>query len=50
MKIFINCYASPNIIVVIKSKRIVWAGHVGRMGEMRNAYRIFVGKLKGRHK
>jgi hypothetical protein len=37
-------YASPNIIRVIKSWRMRWAGHVTRMGEVRNAYRILVGK------
>jgi hypothetical protein len=33
---------------MIKSLRIRWAGHVARMGEPRNAYRIFVGKQEGR--
>jgi hypothetical protein len=37
-------YVSPNIIRVIKSMRIRRAGHVARMGEMRNVYRIFVRK------
>jgi len=37
-------YASPNIIRVIKSRGMRWAGHVVRMGEMGNAYNIFVGK------
>jgi hypothetical protein len=31
-----NLYASPNIIRVIKSRRMRWAGHVGCMGEMKN--------------
>jgi hypothetical protein len=35
-----NVYSSPYIIRVIKSRRIMWAGHVARMGEMRNAYNI----------
>jgi hypothetical protein len=39
-----NLYSSPNIIRMIKSRRMRWAGHVARMGEMRNAYRILVGK------
>jgi hypothetical protein len=39
-----NLYSSPNIIRMIKSRRMRWAGHVARMGETRNAYRIFVGK------
>jgi hypothetical protein len=38
-----NLYASPNIIKVIKSRRMRRAGHVARAGEMRNAYKIFVG-------
>jgi hypothetical protein len=38
-----NLYSSPNIIRMIKSRRMRWARHVARMGETRNAYRIFVG-------
>jgi hypothetical protein len=41
-------YSSPNIIRMIKSRRMRWAGHVARMGESRNAYRILVGKPEGR--
>jgi hypothetical protein len=41
-----NLHASPNIIRVIKSWRIGWAGHVARMGEMRNAYVILIGKTE----
>jgi hypothetical protein len=41
-------YSSPNIIRIIKSRRIRWAGHVARMGEKRNAYRILVGKPEGK--
>jgi hypothetical protein len=41
-------YSSPNIIRVIKSKRLRWAGHVARMGERRGAYRALVGKPEGR--
>jgi hypothetical protein len=37
-------YASPNIIRMTKSRTMRWAGHVTRMGEMRNAYSILVGK------
>jgi hypothetical protein len=33
---------------MIKSRRISWAGHVARMEEKRNAYRILVGKPKGK--
>jgi hypothetical protein len=35
-----NLYSSPNIIRMIKSRRMRCAGHVARMGETRNAYRI----------
>jgi hypothetical protein len=35
-----NLYSSPNIISMIKSRRMRWAGHVARMGENRNSYRI----------
>jgi hypothetical protein len=40
-------YSSPNIIRVIKSRRLRWAGHVARMGG-RGAYRTLVGKPEGR--
>jgi hypothetical protein len=43
-----NLYSSPNIIRMIKSRRIRWARHVARMGEKRNAYRILVGSQKER--
>jgi hypothetical protein len=43
-----NLYTSPNIIRVIKSRRIRWVGHGARTGEMRNAYNTVVGKPKGR--
>jgi hypothetical protein len=39
-------YASPNIIRVIKSRRMRWAGHVAHMGKMRNAYNILVENLE----
>jgi hypothetical protein len=38
-----DLYFSPSIISIIKSRRLRWAGHVARMGEKRNAYRLFVG-------
>jgi hypothetical protein len=41
-------YSLPNIIRVIKSKRMRWAGHVARMGEGRGAYRVLVGRPEGR--
>jgi hypothetical protein len=37
-------YSSPDIIWVIKSRRLRWAGHVACMGEHRDAYRVLVGK------
>jgi hypothetical protein len=43
-----NLYSSPNIIRMIKSRRMRWAGHVARVGEKRNAYRILVGKPEER--
>jgi hypothetical protein len=43
-----NLYSSPNIIRMIKSRRMIWAEHLARMGEKRNAYRILVGKPEGR--
>jgi hypothetical protein len=41
-------YSSSSIIRIIKSRRIKWAGHVARMGEKRNAYRLLVGKSEGK--
>ena len=38
-----DLYSSPNIVRVIKSRRMGWAGHVARMGEERGAYRVLVG-------
>jgi hypothetical protein len=45
-----NMYPSPNVIIIMKSRRIRWAGHVIRMVDKRNAYRIFVGKPEGNRK
>jgi hypothetical protein len=42
-----NLYSSPSIIRMIKSRRMIWAGHVARMGE-KNAYRILVGNPEGK--
>jgi hypothetical protein len=47
MRSFITFTLTPSIIITIKS-RIRWAGHVARMGEKRNAYRILVGKPEGK--
>jgi hypothetical protein len=41
-------YSSPSIIRSIKSRRMRWAGHVARMGEKRNVYRLLVGKPEGK--
>jgi hypothetical protein len=43
-----DLYSSPNIIQVIKSRRMSWAGHVARMGKKGGAYRILVGRPEGR--
>jgi hypothetical protein len=47
-KEFYALYSSPNIIRVIKSRRLRWAGHVACMGESRGAYMALVGKPEGR--
>jgi hypothetical protein len=39
-----SLYSSPNIVRVIKSRRMRWAGHVARMGERRGVYRVLVEK------
>jgi hypothetical protein len=41
-------YSLPSIVRVIKARRMIWAGHVARMGEVRGAYNILVGKPEGR--
>jgi hypothetical protein len=43
-----NLYTSPSIIRIIKSRKMRWAGHVARMGEKRNVYRLLVGKPEGK--
>jgi hypothetical protein len=43
-----DLYSSPNIIKIIKSRRTRWVGHVVRMGEKRNAYRLLMGKPEGK--
>jgi hypothetical protein len=44
-----DLYSSPNIFqVMIKSRRIRWAGHVACMGESRGVYRALVGKPEGK--
>jgi hypothetical protein len=39
-----DLYSSPNIVRVIKSRRMRWAGNVARMGEERGVYRVLLGK------
>jgi hypothetical protein len=41
-------YSSPSIVRVIKARRMRWAGQVMRMGEVRGAYNILVGRPEGR--
>jgi hypothetical protein len=43
-----NTDSSPYTIRAMKSKRMRWVGHMALMGEMRNAYRILVGKPEGK--
>src|SRR5215469_11267087 len=43
-----DLYSSPNIVRVVKSRRMRWAGHVTRMGEERGVHRVLVGKLEGK--
>ena len=48
VKIRYDLYRSPNIVRVIKSRRLRWAGHVARMEEGRSAFKILTGKSKGK--
>jgi hypothetical protein len=43
-----SLYFSPNIVMVIKSRRMRWAGHVARIGEGRGVYRVLDGRPEGR--
>jgi hypothetical protein len=45
-----DLYSSPSIIRIMKERRMRWAGHVARMWERRNAYRLLVGKPEGRRR
>jgi hypothetical protein len=45
---FNDLYSSPNIVRVIKSIILRWVGHVARMGECRDVYRLLVGKPEGK--
>jgi hypothetical protein len=42
-------YSSPSITKVMKARRMRWAGHVARMGEVSGAYNILVGRPEGRN-
>ena len=42
-----DLHSSPNIVRMIKSRRMRWAEHVARMGEGKGVYRIFIGKPEG---
>ena len=41
-------YSLPNIVRVVKSRRMRWAGHVARMGEDRGVHRVLVGTPEGK--
>ena len=43
-----DLYSLPNIVRMVKLRRIKWAGHVARMGEDRVAQRVLVGKPEGK--
>ena len=43
-----DLYSSPNIVRVIKSRRMRWAGHVARMKEERDVHKVLVGKSDGK--
>jgi hypothetical protein len=43
-----NLYFLPSIIRILKSRRMRWAGHVARMEEKRNVYRLLVRKPEGK--
>ena len=43
-----DLYSSPNIVRVIKSRRMRWVGNVARMGERRGLYSVLVGKPLGK--
>ena len=44
ISVWVRLYSSPNIVWVISSRRMRWAGHVARMGDSRGVYRVLVGK------
>jgi hypothetical protein len=48
LRVIRSLYSSPNIVRVIKSRRMRWAEHVARMGEGRGVYSVLVGKPEGK--
>ena len=44
-----DLYSFPNIVRVVKSRRMSWAGYVARMGEGRGVHRVLVGKPEGKN-
>ena len=43
-----DLYASPNIVRMIKSRRMRWEGHLGHVGDRRGVYRVLLGKPEGK--
>jgi hypothetical protein len=43
-----NLYSSPEILRIVMSRRMRWAGHVARRGEERKVYKVLVGKPEGK--
>ena len=43
-----DLYSLPNIVLVVKLRRMIWAGHVARMGEERGVHRVLMGKPEGK--
>ena len=43
-----DLYSLPNVVQVVKSRKMSWAGHVARMGEGRGVHRVLVGKPEGK--
>ena len=43
-----DLYSLPNIVRVVKSRRMRWAGHVARMGEVREVHKVLMGKPEGK--
>ena len=48
MYVYDDLYSLPNIVWVVKSRRMRWAGHVARMGEGRGVHRVLMGKPEGK--